>query len=210
MADVRSSRGRWPRCSPGTNDPASSWPARPDGRDFVKGVAGAWVDETHVARAAATRGIDWSRIAEQNDTFIGLRTLDQLIDGSSTGWNLCDIYRRLACVTYVRRTTLSGSSPFRIRVIWVCNETRHSRQRRGRRAANVRRDQDVLKGEEGMSFGQRFGSVTSRARRIRPRPRVGQQRVGIGDRTRAPRSPGARRRASSTGTRRRRGACVSR
>jgi glycerate-2-kinase len=62
-----------------------------DGRDFVRGVAGAWADET-TRREAQRRGIDWSSIAEQNDTFVGLRTLDQLIDGSSTGWNLCDIY----------------------------------------------------------------------------------------------------------------------
>ena len=72
--------------------PTSVFVARAsDGRDFVRGVAGAWVDET-TRREAQRRGIDWSSIAEQNDTFVGLRTLDQLIDGSSTGWNLCDIY----------------------------------------------------------------------------------------------------------------------
>jgi glycerate-2-kinase len=62
-----------------------------DGRDFVAGVAGAWVDDA-TPREAKLLGIERSSIAAQNDTFHGLQTLDQLIAGSSTGWNLCDLY----------------------------------------------------------------------------------------------------------------------
>lgn len=62
-----------------------------DGRDFVQGVAGAWVDASTTQRAKAL-GIDWLAVSLQNDTFSGLLALDQLLDGSSTGWNLCDLY----------------------------------------------------------------------------------------------------------------------
>jgi glycerate 2-kinase len=62
-----------------------------DGRDFVRGVAGAWVDEATTKRAQAL-GIDWFDVSRQNDTFSGLLALEQLLDGSSTGWNLCDLY----------------------------------------------------------------------------------------------------------------------
>jgi glycerate 2-kinase len=62
-----------------------------DGRDFVRGVAGAWVDGSTTQKAEAL-GIDWLAVSLQNDTFSGLLSLDQLLDGSSTGWNLCDLY----------------------------------------------------------------------------------------------------------------------
>ncbi len=62
-----------------------------DGRDFVAGVAGAWVDETTLI-AAASSGLDWFTVLGTNDSHRGLEALDQLIDGQSTGWNLCDIY----------------------------------------------------------------------------------------------------------------------
>jgi glycerate-2-kinase len=62
-----------------------------DGRDFVPGVAGGWVDGA-TTQKAHTLSIDWSWIAAQNDTFNGLSTLGQLIPGSTTGWNLCDLY----------------------------------------------------------------------------------------------------------------------
>jgi glycerate-2-kinase len=62
-----------------------------DGRDFIRGVAGAWVDATTTHKAEEL-GIDWFDVAERNDTFSGLLALEQLLDGSSTGWNLCDLY----------------------------------------------------------------------------------------------------------------------
>lgn len=65
-----------------------------DGRDFVEGVAGGWVDNLTTQRASAL-GIDWSSVAARNDTFSGLTSLGQLLPGSSTGWNLCDLYLTL-------------------------------------------------------------------------------------------------------------------
>jgi glycerate 2-kinase len=62
-----------------------------DGRDFVSGVAGGWVDGA-TTQHARTLGIDWAGISAQNDTFNGLSRLGQLIVGSGTGWNLCDLY----------------------------------------------------------------------------------------------------------------------
>ena len=62
-----------------------------DGRDYVAGVAGAWVDDATLAKAIAL-GIDWADVAQSHDTYPALRALGQLIDGEHTGWNLCDIY----------------------------------------------------------------------------------------------------------------------
>lgn len=62
-----------------------------DGRDFVAGVAGAWVDERTTARAAAL-GLDWRALLDANDSHRGLERLQQLIGGAPTGWNLCDLY----------------------------------------------------------------------------------------------------------------------
>jgi glycerate-2-kinase len=62
-----------------------------DGRDFVKGIAGGWIDETTLGRARE-RGIDWSRVVEESDSSTALNALGQLISGGRTGWNLCDVY----------------------------------------------------------------------------------------------------------------------
>ncbi|MDE2281535.1 MAG: DUF4147 domain-containing protein [Actinomycetales bacterium] len=62
-----------------------------DGRDYVEGVAGGWVDETTGARAR-NAGLDWAAIKHDNDANRGLGTLGQLIAGGHTGWNLCDLY----------------------------------------------------------------------------------------------------------------------
>jgi glycerate 2-kinase len=62
-----------------------------DGRDFVKGIAGGWTDESTLRRAR-DRGIEWSRVVEESDSFTALNALDQLIAGGRTGWNLCDVY----------------------------------------------------------------------------------------------------------------------
>ncbi|MHB2027885.1 MAG: DUF4147 domain-containing protein [Acidimicrobiales bacterium] len=62
-----------------------------DGRDFVDGVAGAFATRESLARATAL-GVDWSQVAEGNDSYHGHRTLGQLLDGGHTGWNLCDLY----------------------------------------------------------------------------------------------------------------------
>jgi glycerate-2-kinase len=62
-----------------------------DGRDFLDGVGGAWVDESTKRRAALV-GIDWSRVLATNDSYPALEALDQLLEGGHTGWNLCDVY----------------------------------------------------------------------------------------------------------------------
>ncbi|HEV3188673.1 MAG TPA: DUF4147 domain-containing protein [Acidimicrobiales bacterium] len=62
-----------------------------DGRDFVEGVGGAWVDGTTAERARGF-GVDWKAIADANDSHSALGALGQLIDGGHTGWNLCDLY----------------------------------------------------------------------------------------------------------------------
>lgn len=62
-----------------------------DGRDFVKGIAGGWVDETTLRRARA-RGVEWSSVVENSDSYTALADLGQLIAGGRTGWNLCDVY----------------------------------------------------------------------------------------------------------------------
>lgn len=66
-----------------------------DGRDFVKGIAGGWSDETTLRRAR-DHGIDWSRVVEESDSFTALNELGQLIAGGRTGWNLCDVYLLVA------------------------------------------------------------------------------------------------------------------
>jgi glycerate 2-kinase len=66
-----------------------------DGRDFVEGVSGAWVDETTYSRAQE-RGFDWVAVTRDADTFTALNELGQLITGVHTGWNLCDLYVALA------------------------------------------------------------------------------------------------------------------
>lgn len=62
-----------------------------DGRDYVKGIAGGWVDATTGSRARE-RGINWSAVVEASDSFHALHDLGQLIAGGRTGWNLCDVY----------------------------------------------------------------------------------------------------------------------
>lgn len=66
-----------------------------DGRDFLEGVAGAWVDATTRERAAAA-GIDWAEVAADNDSFPALSALGEILEGGHTGWNLCDLYLALA------------------------------------------------------------------------------------------------------------------
>ena len=62
-----------------------------DGRDYIAGVAGAWVDESSRTRAEGL-GIDWEETAREHDTYEGLRAIGQLLEGWHTGWNLCDLY----------------------------------------------------------------------------------------------------------------------
>jgi glycerate-2-kinase len=62
-----------------------------DGRDYVEGVAGAWVDN-RTSAAIRDQGIDWAAVAQRHDTHAALKKLDKLIDGGHTGWNLCDLY----------------------------------------------------------------------------------------------------------------------
>ncbi|MFI5035376.1 MAG: DUF4147 domain-containing protein [Acidimicrobiales bacterium] len=66
-----------------------------DGRDFLAGVGGAWVDPTTLTRARDA-GFDWSDVLERHDSHAPLAALGQLFDGAPTGWNLCDLY--VACV----------------------------------------------------------------------------------------------------------------
>jgi hydroxypyruvate reductase len=62
-----------------------------DGRDFVEGVAGAWVNGETTHRIAES-GRNWDVVSRTHDTYPALRELGQLIDGGHTGWNLCDIF----------------------------------------------------------------------------------------------------------------------
>lgn len=62
-----------------------------DGRDFVRGVAGAWVSTETWARIGA-RNLNWENIARTHDTYPALAALGQLIEGGHTGWNLCDVF----------------------------------------------------------------------------------------------------------------------
>ncbi|MGB8197374.1 MAG: DUF4147 domain-containing protein [Acidimicrobiales bacterium] len=69
-----------------------------DGRDFVKGIAGGWTDRDTLARARE-RGIDFTRVIDNSDSYSALYELEQLIPGGRTGWNLCDVY---LCVVAAR------------------------------------------------------------------------------------------------------------
>lgn len=62
-----------------------------DGRDYVSGVGGAWVDSSTMDRLLV-EGVIWAEVARANDTYPALKSLGQLIDGGHTGWNLCDVY----------------------------------------------------------------------------------------------------------------------
>lgn len=62
-----------------------------DGRDYVEGVAGAWVTDDTLARLDDV-GFDWLTVARAHDTYPALCALGQLIEGGHTGWNLCDVY----------------------------------------------------------------------------------------------------------------------
>jgi glycerate 2-kinase len=62
-----------------------------DGRDFVQGIAGGWSDR-ETLRRARDRGIDFSSVVRDSDSYTALHELGQLIDGGRTGWNLCDVY----------------------------------------------------------------------------------------------------------------------
>jgi len=62
-----------------------------DGRDFIEGVGGAWVDHATKDRARMM-GFDWSVVMETNDSYTALLALDELLVGGHTGWNLCDVY----------------------------------------------------------------------------------------------------------------------
>ena len=65
-----------------------------DGSDFLRGVSGGWVDSSTLAKCA-NQGINWTDVAQSNDTYHGLRALGQLLEGETTGWNLCDLYLAL-------------------------------------------------------------------------------------------------------------------
>ncbi len=65
-----------------------------DGRDFIDGVGGAWVDHMTMS-SLETMNIPWGEIARNNDSFRGLSRLGQLLPGGRTGWNLCDLYLAL-------------------------------------------------------------------------------------------------------------------
>ena len=65
-----------------------------DGRDYVRGVAGAWVDHDTKPRALQL-GVDWRRTVRDNDSYPALAALGQIIKGVRTGWNLCDLYLAL-------------------------------------------------------------------------------------------------------------------
>jgi glycerate 2-kinase len=66
-----------------------------DGRDYLEGVGGAWVNDSTVADLAAA-GFDWSAALSTNDTYGGLARLGRLLPGRQTNANLCDLY--IVCV----------------------------------------------------------------------------------------------------------------
>jgi glycerate-2-kinase len=75
----------------GYERPAIAVARATDGRDYVKGIAGGWSDNETVVRARE-RGIDFSKVVRESDSYSALHELGQLIDGARTGWNLCDVY----------------------------------------------------------------------------------------------------------------------
>jgi hydroxypyruvate reductase len=62
-----------------------------DGRDFVEGVGGAWVERSTMERALSS-GVKLLAVAQANDSHSALHALGQLLEGGHTGWNLCDLY----------------------------------------------------------------------------------------------------------------------
>ena len=62
-----------------------------DGRDHEAGVAGAWSDDTTVARARRG-GLDLAGTLARHDTHSLHAALGQLLEGGHSGWNLCDLY----------------------------------------------------------------------------------------------------------------------
>lgn len=73
------------------NRPSAFVARASDGRDFLEGVAGAWV-ETETMGHINAAGLDWSSVLRAHDSFQGLTAIGQVLDGSPTGWNLCDLY----------------------------------------------------------------------------------------------------------------------
>jgi glycerate-2-kinase len=66
-----------------------------DGRDFTRGVAGAWVDGTTTERAQAS-GLDLRAVLDRHDSGPAHAALGQAIPGWRTGTNLCDLYLGVA------------------------------------------------------------------------------------------------------------------
>ena len=62
-----------------------------DGRDHVRGVGGAISDQTTFARARKL-GLSCEDVTAHNDTTSAFEMLGDIIPGSHTGWNLCDVY----------------------------------------------------------------------------------------------------------------------
>ena len=79
----------------GTDGDAAFVAIASDGRDFVDGVAGAWVERATMQRAQAL-GVDVQRALGDDDSNTALARLGQLIAGEHTGWNLCDVYLAVA------------------------------------------------------------------------------------------------------------------
>ncbi len=67
-----------------------------DGRDFLEGTAGAWVDRGTWARGRS-RGVAWEDALARHDSHTALGAIHQLLPGHHTGWNLCDLY--VACAS---------------------------------------------------------------------------------------------------------------
>jgi glycerate 2-kinase len=62
-----------------------------DGCDYLPDVGGAWVDSTTVTKASAA-GLDIADAIARCNAHSVLDALGQLIEGSVTGWNLCDLF----------------------------------------------------------------------------------------------------------------------
>lgn len=62
-----------------------------DGRDYLPAVGGAYAT-TSSWPALHEAGLSWREIADQNNTYVGLAALGQLVPGNRTGTNVCDLY----------------------------------------------------------------------------------------------------------------------
>ncbi|MER8326108.1 MOFRL family protein, partial [Acinetobacter baumannii] len=62
-----------------------------DGNDYISNVSGCWVSNKTM-RELYRKNISWEDTIQNNNTFHGLKQLEQLITNIKTNTNLCDLY----------------------------------------------------------------------------------------------------------------------